>query len=52
MVGTADVDEAAKLGSDGAFKRGEHGVCVFIVHGDGVKGIVGGRVAFLVWYDV
>ena len=47
MVGTADVDEGAELGSDGAFKRDEHGVCAFIIHGDDVKSIVGGRVAFL-----
>ena len=52
MVGTADVDEGAELGSNGAFKRGEHGVCVFIIHGDDVEGIVGSRDAFLVWYDI
>ena len=52
MVGTADGDYSAELGSEGTFKRGEHGVCVFIIHGDNVKGIVDGRVAFLVWYNV
>ena len=52
MVGTANVDEGADLGLDGALNNGEHGVCVFIIHGDYVEGIVGGRVAFLVWYDV
>ena len=52
MVGTADVDEGAFLGSNEAFTRGEHGVCVFIIHGDDVEAIIGGRVVFLVWYDV
>ncbi len=51
MVGTANVDEGAELGSDGTFIRGEHGVCVFIIHGDDVNGVVGCIVAFLVWYD-
>jgi len=39
-------DEDVELGSDGAFKCGEHGVCVFFVHGDDVKGVVGGGVTF------
>jgi len=46
VVGIADVDEVAELGSDGAFQRGEHGVCVFIVHGDDVNSVIGGGVAF------
>jgi hypothetical protein len=52
MIGIADVDEVAELGSNRALKRCEHGVCVFIVNRDTVKCVVGDRIAFLVWYDV
>ena len=52
VVRTADVAEGAVLGSDGAIKCGDHGVGVLIVHGSDVICVGGGRVAFLMWYDV
>ena len=47
VVGTANVDEGAELDSDGSFKCGEPGVCVFIVHGDDVKVLMVVELRFL-----
>ena len=52
MVCATNGDEEMELGSDRAFKCGEHGVCVFVVHGDDVEGVIVGGVAFFWWSDV
>ena len=42
MVSSADVDEGVELYADGAFKSGEHGICVWVFEGYDVVGCVGG----------
>ena len=41
VVSTADVDEGIKLHPDGAFKCGEHGICVWVFQRNDVVGCVG-----------
>ena len=52
MGGTSYADERAYLGAYGALKSSEHGVGLFVLHGDDEVGKDGGVLLFFCFYDV